>query len=289
MKREDRRKALLEQAQAKSGEAHSDPHHAIAKHDKCDVSGSIHVRGEIETHIPPDLARRRDTAEEKKEAREHRREVIEVLTVIFVILYAGLTAWMARSTAGQLDQARAATKSALEAATTAQNEFVVSERPWVAVTYDPAEPIQITKHGAYTMVWVSATNVGHSVAEAVWFQNFIIPMNAEDGHECDLPPQTDETRAHENEGAVIFPGSVLKMTYPAFMPQKWKVNDFTADSPFDLVGCVTYHSVLEPKRHTTMKTLFLVHEKDVKVANPSPGTVYRSYTFGLQGHGSSAD
>ncbi|MGD0586719.1 MAG: hypothetical protein ABSA86_13275 [Oryzomonas sp.] len=55
-------------------------------------AGDIHVTGEIETHIPPKLAEQNRAADVKKQTREDCKLILEIVTVILIALYAGLTA-----------------------------------------------------------------------------------------------------------------------------------------------------------------------------------------------------
>jgi hypothetical protein len=103
------------------GKSHPQPHQGGAQHNKCDVSGSIDVRGVIEAKLPPDLQKERDTAEEKKETRDRRRYVIEILTLIFVIIYAGLTGWYAWVAYRQWKDLR--------------HNFETDERAWIALSF----------------------------------------------------------------------------------------------------------------------------------------------------------
>jgi hypothetical protein len=107
-------------------ERHPQPHNAGALHNKRDVTGSIQVRGEIETHIPPNLAKKHDAAEEKKEARDELRFRVEVTGLVFIIIYAGLTAWQAISADGQLTEARKSTQTIVD-------NFKVGQRAWIGL------------------------------------------------------------------------------------------------------------------------------------------------------------
>jgi hypothetical protein len=100
--------------QLKPGEqSHPQPNQAGTQHNMCDVTGSIQVRGEIETKIPPDLAKKRDAAEEQKETRDKKRYILEVIGVIAVIMYAGITIYQAYLT---------------------RTQFTKEERPFVLVS-----------------------------------------------------------------------------------------------------------------------------------------------------------
>lgn len=86
---------MSKHSQSGSGKSHPQPNQHSAAHDKCDVSGSIEVRGVIETKLPPNLAQERNTAEQKKETRDKRRFVVEVIGAILVFIYATIAAYQA--------------------------------------------------------------------------------------------------------------------------------------------------------------------------------------------------
>lgn len=97
------------------------------------MTGSIQVRGEIETTIPPDLVKKHDAAEEKQEARDKLRFRVEVAGLVFVIIYAGLTAWQGCLTRHLVK--------------ISQDTYTAANRPYLGVdgidlsqTTDPANP-----------------------------------------------------------------------------------------------------------------------------------------------------
>ena len=87
MKRGERIKWKTEPNQAQSA-----PQHHSADDHKRDISGSINIRGEIETKRPPDLAQEHATERTEDHAQDKKRFVVELITLIFVILVACLTA-----------------------------------------------------------------------------------------------------------------------------------------------------------------------------------------------------
>ena len=114
---------------------HPEPHKAGAQHNKCDVTGSIQIRGAVEATIPADLVKKRDAAEEEKEARDKFRLKVEIAGLIFVIIYAflaGVGDWITYTVA-----------------TTSQRQLEMDQRPWVGlmgaahvnVTYSASSPI----------------------------------------------------------------------------------------------------------------------------------------------------
>lgn len=132
---------------------HPQPDNTGAQHNKRDVTGSIQVRGEIETHIPADLVEKRAAAEEKNDARDKFRLRIEVTGLIFVIIYAGLTALIA------FESYKAATSSEL-AAKISSDQLVLFERPWIAPDLGKEPPIFIGDGKKAHVTWL------------LWFKNF---------------------------------------------------------------------------------------------------------------------
>jgi hypothetical protein len=49
---------------------HTEPNDTGAHKQKCDVSGSVYVRGEVEVKIPVEAVEKQDAAEEKKDSRD---------------------------------------------------------------------------------------------------------------------------------------------------------------------------------------------------------------------------
>jgi|GEM_PF-4014237 len=149
------------------GKPYADPHQDRARYDKRDVTGSIHVRGEIETKIPTDLAKKRDAAEEKKETRDRHRFWVEVAGLIFIIVYAGLTAWQADTTQ--------------KIAHLTEQQMITSQRPWVGT--DLKEPVILIADDGKKIEWhVNFKNYGNSPALHVrWHThlaiNHLAPLN----------------------------------------------------------------------------------------------------------------
>jgi hypothetical protein len=84
------------------------------------IDGDITVRGQLEVHAPPDLVQKEDA--ERKDDKTHKKKefIVSTLTLGFVILYAGLTAWQASST-----------KSAVTEAQNANKIAITANRPWI--------------------------------------------------------------------------------------------------------------------------------------------------------------
>lgn len=83
--------------------------------------------GAREVTVPPQVVRKQDAAEEKKETRDRKRYRLEVAGLIAVIIYAGLTWWLALTSQRAVDQSA--------------SFFIQQTRPWVGLS----TPIVITK------------------------------------------------------------------------------------------------------------------------------------------------
>lgn len=79
-------------------ERHSDPNKGGSDQYKRHVDGSVRVSGQIEVHPPPDFVE--EDKADRKDQKTHRNKnfVVSVLTLIGVIIYAGLTYWMGHMT-----------------------------------------------------------------------------------------------------------------------------------------------------------------------------------------------
>src|SRR5258708_5737621 len=91
-----------------SEQRHPDPNHNKAADHERYISGSVNVRGEIETKRPPDLAQEHNTERKEDNAHEKKKLVVEVATLVIVAIYAGLTAWQGCSTQEAANAAKSA-------------------------------------------------------------------------------------------------------------------------------------------------------------------------------------
>lgn len=76
MKRSDRNKVKTE-----SDQRHSGPDHAEADNHERHISGSINVRGEIETKRPPELTQEHNTERKEDNAHEKKKYRVEIATL----------------------------------------------------------------------------------------------------------------------------------------------------------------------------------------------------------------
>src|SRR5262249_16396992 len=97
---------------------HTNPDQHGADQYKRHVDGNIVIRGEIESRLPPDLQKKKDSSEGESNTRDKNRFTVEILTLFAVIIYAGLTFWQACLTR--------------KIAKTAQDQLISSERAYVS-------------------------------------------------------------------------------------------------------------------------------------------------------------
>jgi hypothetical protein len=88
MKRQDRQKS-----KANKQESHSDPHQDCAQKQEYKWNGDARVSGEIGIKIPPDLLAQYQADQKANTAHNNKSRLINGLTLIAVVIYAGLTAW----------------------------------------------------------------------------------------------------------------------------------------------------------------------------------------------------
>lgn len=148
------------------GKKGSNRHDEKENREMDNVKDNIHVTGEVETRLPPELAKKRETAKEKQEVRDKLRFGVEVAGLVFIIIYAGLTAWTASSTQDQLK--------------VSQRSFLVGERPWVSIVF----PGNTSLTGAFIPVTVGVRNTGKTPAENV--QGDVIFTVANEGEDITL-------------------------------------------------------------------------------------------------------
>lgn len=129
MRRTERAKYLLqglEKAQTVAHKPHPEPNNTSRTNEKCDVSGSVQVRGEVEVKSPIEIRHQESPTEKDKDARDKKRFVVECLGIVLVFVYAALTLWLACSS----QKSANAAKSAAE---TSKQYMHISERAYLAI------------------------------------------------------------------------------------------------------------------------------------------------------------
>jgi hypothetical protein len=109
---------MSEKSKPHANQGHSDPNKAGRDQYKRHVDGDITIRGQVETHLPPSTTDKHDAEREEDKGREKKKFVVEVLTLIAVIIYAGLTWWQGSMTR--------------EIINNSSEQFRQDQRAWVA-------------------------------------------------------------------------------------------------------------------------------------------------------------
>jgi hypothetical protein len=78
---------------SQANQSHPDPHKDGRDQYKRHVDGDITIRGQIETHSPPSAAEEHKAEREEDKARAKKNYIVSVVTLIAVIVYAGITFW----------------------------------------------------------------------------------------------------------------------------------------------------------------------------------------------------
>ena len=126
MKRSERNKV-----KTNPNQQHPDPNHPEGDNHERHISGSINVRGEIETKRPPDLVKEHATERKEDAAHEKKKFVVECITLAVVAIYAGLTAWQGCSTKTAADAAQSAAITADATLKSSKEQFRTDERPYL--------------------------------------------------------------------------------------------------------------------------------------------------------------
>ncbi len=124
--------------------AHAKLDQTRANHNKRDIPQNVAVSRDIGTKVPP-TPEKHDTPDEKREARDKIRLAVEIIGLIFVIIYAGLTALMYGANKKSAD-------AASRAASVAEQTLRQDQRGWVAVTaINSQNPPEINKKFTYAV------------------------------------------------------------------------------------------------------------------------------------------
>jgi hypothetical protein len=143
MKRSDRKNVKTE-----SGQSHANPHQNERDNHERHIEGSIHVRGEIEAQRPPNLTQEHNAERKEDNAREKKKYVVEVITLILIAIYALITFFQACLTKRGIDNNAA--------------QFLAENRPWLECT-----PESDVDYLNYFRVLVRVQNTGKTPATHV--------------------------------------------------------------------------------------------------------------------------
>lgn len=133
---------------------HSQPHQTSAQHDQCNWDGNAKVSGEIDVKFEPNLITQHNSEQKETKSHNDKTELIGWLTLLAVIIYAGLTAWQGYST----QKAAKAARDAADNAARQTKDYEAREAGRIELEFSPT----ITGGGdmAFINGNVKVTNIG---------------------------------------------------------------------------------------------------------------------------------
>jgi hypothetical protein len=150
-----------------SRKLHPDPNQHGSPKERREVSGSLHVKGEVEANLPKGFIDNYEAAQKEEGDRQEKKYRLDVITLTFVIIVAGLTVWQAC-----LNHQMAVL--AANTLKTTKEQFQRDQRPYLAQTSKSSEPPQFIprpddqSHGQILWNW-HMTNYGKTPADHVTF------------------------------------------------------------------------------------------------------------------------
>lgn len=72
---------------------HPDPHQNSGQENERKIRGDIHVHGEVEANLPPDLVKQHKAERNEDAAQAQKNYIVQVVTLGVLILYASFTFW----------------------------------------------------------------------------------------------------------------------------------------------------------------------------------------------------
>jgi hypothetical protein len=95
------------------------------------VTGRIEISGSVETTTPERFEEKRNAAEKDEKARDKLRLGVEIAGLVFIIIYAGLTALMYCANKEAADAAKSAANTAKDALHISERAYVVTGHPTI--------------------------------------------------------------------------------------------------------------------------------------------------------------
>src|SRR5947209_6455946 len=93
----------MKNSKSQPNQPHSEPDKSSKDQYKRHVDGDITIRGQIETHFPPEYVTQQNTEREEDKATHNKNFWVGVLTLIAVTVYAGFTLWQVLLTRESID------------------------------------------------------------------------------------------------------------------------------------------------------------------------------------------
>ena len=141
---------MTNKPESHSDQSHPEPHKGGKDQYKRHVDGNIRVSGQIEVHPPPNTNNKETPEQEKARSYRFANFVVSALTLIAVVIYAGLAGWQGLLTSESIDNNT--------------KQFRIEQRPYVwYVENIPPKSIHIAK-GEQMFINFSWVNYGKTPA-----------------------------------------------------------------------------------------------------------------------------
>jgi hypothetical protein len=233
MKRSERNRVKTE-----SDQRHSDQHHTEPDNHEHHISGSIDVRGEIETKRPPDLTLEHKTERKEDNAHEKKKFVAEIATLVVVAIYAALTWWQGCSTKKAADAAR-------DNIIQIERNVHLDERAWLGVENIPGS----AKIGEFFGAVVYFKNTGKTPAKNMRFAGQLDKGQSDP----DAAGQCGDA-LKDTSRWIVAPGSTHSI--PArtvgqwpILQKGWQKSLSDKGQKIYIYGCVVYDDIFIDKPH----------------------------------------
>ena len=198
--------------------------------------------------------------------------ISSIVIAIFTIVLAISTIYLCKSTAGlekfaeqqasEMKESIAAAKDAVKAASDAnrlnRDNFLATERPWIAADIEVGGPLRYDVNGANITLRFQLKNVGHSPATHLWIrpQGLALPFGIDnfDPRAIQQKIYTEmKTRPLSPWGITLFPGDTIveNMTMSIGaeeLKRSTQIVDFIEPT---IVGTIDYSFVFEDGHHQT--------------------------------------
>jgi hypothetical protein len=245
---------MSDKPKSHANQGHADPDKGGRDQYKRHVDGDITIRGQIETHVPPDAANQHDTEREEDKAQAKKNYIVGMLTLIAVCVYAVITFWQGCLTRTAISDAR--------------ENFAQDERARVgAVEYHLTFPV-----GQPSTIAIIVSNSGKTPAFNVHSEYGveIVPQGQKPRFDYASPKLPGNVESFSTMQA----GMVLTLRTHSMVP----VTDAVIASLTEgrtveyIYGDITYSDIFKHEHHAqfcAMVKLDLTHTADCKEHNES--------------------
>jgi hypothetical protein len=239
-------------------------HRQEREHDMESVTGNIRITGEVETHFPPNLENERKADNERKHAREDKRFIVEIVTAILILVYAGFTLWQSISARSSANAAKEAANAAMKQAQTSADQLALSERPWISSDVIVTSPFTFDVNGANLSLEFALRNSGLTPATQVSaFARFVAPPGPGNGGDIKKTVCNEAIEDGHISEITIFPATEVKEDRK-FYASSEEITRFMQHGQLslDVAVCIAYRSTVDrTAQYTTDGQIFTFARK----------------------------